>query len=182
MSFGARVTGEMQVRHRLKALPLKLQKRIQKKVNKKVAREAIKDIRKELGSGEVFNTLKILAHPNRKARAKAKTEKGQIGVAARVSRQELKKSIGLRTKPLKMKDKHAIFNVVGPRSGFKVTNIRSASKRIPLAAATVCKMIELGTSFSPVTAFMRRVIQMQKSKYKDSMIAAAKELISEAGK
>jgi hypothetical protein len=180
MKFIARFIGMTEVKLALKALPVKLQKQIISKAMTKSTKVAVKAIRQELSSGYVFDALKILSKPNRAARKKAKTEKGRISAAARMSRSELKKSIGVRkVKRSKMRDKNIIFHAVGPRAFFKVTNIRTP-KRMPYAANTVAKMLERGTSFLRPTAYTRRAMRQCKGPYKDAMIEAARAAIKKA--
>ena len=182
MSYGPRITGVEAVRQKMNRLPYKLENSITQNAMARGARFSIAAIRAELSSGAVRDTLKLLVRPNRKARAKAKTEKGQVTAAARLSQRELKRSIGLRKFPRsRMVNRKTIFHAVGPRSGFKITNIRSASKRIPLAATTVARMVEQGTVSTKPNAFTRRVLQMSQSPYQRAMLETARELIAKAG-
>lgn len=176
----ARFTGMVEVKRKLKALPYKLQKSITGKAMTKANKVAVKEIRTQLSSSAVLDALKTLSKPNRIARGKAKTEKGQLSVAARTSRSELKKSIGVRKVPRsRMRDKNIVFHAVGPRAFFKITNIRS-SKRIPRAAARVAKMLEQGSALTKPVPYTRRAIKAVKGPYKDAMISAARDLIAKA--
>lgn len=181
MSYGPRITGMEEVKHRLNAIPFHLRDSVTKKTMGGVGRVVVKKIRDEIGSGSVRDTLRHLVKPNRKSRAKAKNEKGQITAAVNTSVQELKRSIGIRKYPRgRMRDKHIIFHAIGPRAGFKITNIRSTSKRIPHAATTVAKMVELGTTLNTPNAFTRRVIQMCHGPYQQAMLEAARAAIAKA--
>lgn len=179
MSVGVTISGLAEVERKLSSLPHKMQRSINDKAMGKANKVTVHALRQELSSGSVRDTLKTLVVPNRTARDKAETEKGQLSVAANLSAKELKRSIGVRKMPRgRMRDRYKVFSVVGPRSGFKVTNVRS-SKRIPYAATTVAGMIERGTVKSVPNAYTRRVIPQVVSPYQKAMRETALELIAQ---